>query len=150
MKNGICGLEFDRSDIAMNKLVATTLESKYHVFDLKTYHPEKGYIAHDELAHKSTIWGQRHVPQNRDLWATMGGNGAINLWKYHYPANRSIKDQDGLDMGVTGRVELLNEKVIAQQPIVGLDFNQDKLGLACTCSLDQKCSVIIATKLNLY
>lgn len=55
-----------------------------------------------------------------------------------------------MEMGVTGRVELLNEKVLAQQPIVGLDWNQDKLGLACTCSLDQKCSVIITTKLNLH
>lgn len=43
----------------------------------------------------------------------MGGNGALNIWKYHYPVNRSIKDQDGLEMGVTGRVEMLNEKVIA-------------------------------------
>jgi len=44
----------------------------------------------------------------------MGGNGALNIYKYHYPANRSIKDQDGLEMGVTGRVEMLNEKVLAQ------------------------------------
>jgi hypothetical protein len=43
----------------------------------------------------------------------MGGNGAINIYKYHYPANRMIKDQDGMDMGVAGKVELLNEKVIA-------------------------------------
>ena len=27
----------------MNKLVATTLESKFHVFDLRTQHPEKGF-----------------------------------------------------------------------------------------------------------
>ena len=40
VKNGICGLEFDRPDIAQNKLVVTTLESKFHVFDLKTYHPD--------------------------------------------------------------------------------------------------------------
>ncbi len=26
LKNGICGLEFDRKDIIMNKIVATTLE----------------------------------------------------------------------------------------------------------------------------
>lgn len=38
--NGVCGLEFDRPDINMNKLAVTTLESKFHVFDLKTYHPE--------------------------------------------------------------------------------------------------------------
>lgn len=53
----------------------------------------------------------------------MGGNGALNIYKYHYPSNRSIKDLDGLQMGVPGKVELLNEKVLAQQPIVGLDWN---------------------------
>ena len=62
LKNGICGIEFDRPDIAMNKLVVTTLESKFHVFDMKTYHPEKGYSDLSELAHKSTIWGVRHLP----------------------------------------------------------------------------------------
>lgn len=107
-------MEFDRPDIAQNKLVVTTLESKFHVFDLKTYHPEKGYTGMDELAHKSTIWGVRHLPQNRDLFVSLGGNGAINLYKYHYPSNRSLKDQDGLDMGVTGKLELLNEKKIAE------------------------------------
>jgi hypothetical protein len=38
-------LEFDRKDIAMNKLVATTLESKIHVFDMKTQHNEKGFAS---------------------------------------------------------------------------------------------------------
>ncbi len=27
----------------MNKLVATTLESKFHVFDVRTHHASKGY-----------------------------------------------------------------------------------------------------------
>jgi hypothetical protein len=44
---------------------------------------------------------------------TLGGNGALNLYKYHYPANRSLKDTDGIPMGVVGKVELLNEKTIA-------------------------------------
>jgi WD repeat-containing protein 92 len=34
LKNGVCGIQFDRNDIPANKLVATTLESKFHVFDL--------------------------------------------------------------------------------------------------------------------
>jgi len=102
------------------------------------------------MAHKSTIWGVKHLPQNRDLFATQGGNGHINIYKYHYPSNRVLKDLDGIPQGVVGKVELLNEKKTAEQPIVGLDWNPDKLGLACTCSLDQKCSVIIATKLNLH
>jgi WD40 repeat protein len=137
LKNGICGIEFDRPDIAMNKMVVTTLESKFHVFDLKTYHPEKGYAGIEEISSgKATIWGLKHVPQNRDLFATMGGNGTLNIYKYHYPQSRSVKDQDNLDMGVPGKVELLNEKNVAQQPIVGLDWNTDKIGLACTVSLD--------------
>lgn len=41
----MCGLEFDRKDIMMNKLVATTLESKIHVYDLRTNHPESGYAS---------------------------------------------------------------------------------------------------------
>lgn len=43
LKNGVCGLEFDRSDIPMNKLVASTLESKFYLFDLRTQHPKKGF-----------------------------------------------------------------------------------------------------------
>jgi hypothetical protein len=47
------------------------------------------------------------------LFATLGGNGAINIYKYHYPVNRSIKDLDNLPIGVVGKVELLNEKTVA-------------------------------------
>ena len=43
LKNGICCIEFDRRDILMNKLVATTLESKFYLFDLRTQHPKKGF-----------------------------------------------------------------------------------------------------------
>lgn len=60
----------------------------------------------------------------------------MNLYKYHYPANRSVKDENDLPIGVAGRVELLNEKVLAQQPIVSVDWNVDKFGLGCSCSLD--------------
>ena len=129
LSNGICGLEFDRPDIPMNKLVCTTLESKFHVFDMRTYHPEKGYSGLEEMAHKSTVWGVAHYPQNRDLFTTLGGNGALNLYKYKYPTQRALKDLDGLEYGVAGTVELLNEKILAQQPIVSLDWNDEKFGL---------------------
>ena len=42
MGNGVCGVEFDRKDIPMNKLVVTTLEHLMHVFDMRTQHPEEG------------------------------------------------------------------------------------------------------------
>jgi len=48
------------------------------------------------------------------LFGTLGGNGSLNLYKYHYPTSRSLKDLDGIPYGVVGRVELLNEKTLAQ------------------------------------
>ena len=95
-------------------MVVTTLESKFHVYDQKTYHPQNGYSGLEEINNaKATIWGLRHLPQNRDIFTTMGGNGSLNIYKYHYPTQRVIKDADGLDTGVPGRVELLNEKIVA-------------------------------------
>ena len=34
--NGVVGLEFDRKDIEMNKLVVSCLESKLHLYDMRT------------------------------------------------------------------------------------------------------------------
>ncbi|XP_012929536.1 WD repeat-containing protein 92 isoform X3 [Heterocephalus glaber] len=48
IKNGVCSLEFDRKDISMNKLVATSLEGKFHVFDMRTQHPTKGFASVSE------------------------------------------------------------------------------------------------------
>lgn len=42
VRNGVCGVEFDRKDIQMNKIVATCLESQFHVFDARTEHRTKG------------------------------------------------------------------------------------------------------------
>ena len=39
--DGVCGLQFDRRDTAMNKLVATCLEGRCHVFDMRTQHPKE-------------------------------------------------------------------------------------------------------------
>lgn len=44
----MCSVEFDRKDINMNKLVATSLEGKFHVFDLRTQHPTKGFASVSE------------------------------------------------------------------------------------------------------
>uniref|UniRef100_A0A4W3JZN2 Dynein axonemal assembly factor 10 n=1 Tax=Callorhinchus milii TaxID=7868 RepID=A0A4W3JZN2_CALMI len=81
IRNGVCCVEFDRKDISMNKLVATTLEGKFHVFDMRTQHPTKGFASVVEKAYKSTIWQVRHLPQNRDIFMTAGGAGNLHLWK---------------------------------------------------------------------
>jgi len=150
LKNGICYVEFDRKDIPMNKLVVTTLESKIHVFDLKTLHPDLGFTGISEAAHNSTIWGAKHLPQNRDIFMSMGGNGAMNLYKYNYPTQRTVTDDNNIPMGVAGSLNLLNTKDVTTQPIVGFDWHPDKIGLISMVALDQSVKVYISTRLNLY
>lgn len=47
-----------------------------------------------------------------------------------------------------GEVELLQNTIVANQPISGFDWNADKLGLAICSSFDQSIRVVIVTKLN--
>ena len=151
LKNGVCGLQFDRKDIPMNKLAVTTLEGKCQVFDLRTHHPVHGFSGLVQSGNaNATIWGAKHLPQNRDIFGTLGGDGFLKLFKYKYPPQRVIEDADGHKKGVPGSLELLNDKQIAQQPIVGFDWCADKLGLGVSCALDQTMKIVIVTKLNLH
>lgn len=150
LKNGVCHIEFDRRDTTMNKLSVATLESKFHIFDLKCLHPELGYAALSEACHNSTLWGVKHLPQNRDLFLSLGGNGGMNLYKYNYPDQRTVKDENGLEKGVIGSLEILNSKEITTQPIVSLDWHPDRLGLAGMVALDQTVKLYLFTRLNLY
>jgi len=79
LRNGICDLQFDRKDCQQNKLAVCTLEGKFHIFDLRTHHPEHGYAELKCEAPKSTLWCLKHLPQNRDLLSVMAGNGTLNL-----------------------------------------------------------------------
>lgn len=146
-KNGVCCVEFDRKDIPMNKLVATTLESKFSVYDLRTQHPTKGFAALTEKALKAhTLWCVRHLPQNRDIFMT-SGSGTLHLWKYSYPDHRVKEDDSGKKMGVVGSVSLLQNVTLATQPISSMDWSPDKEGLLACCSFDQTVRVCIVTKL---
>eukprot|EP00118_Oscarella_pearsei_P005405 m.24874 g.24874 ORF g.24874 m.24874 type:complete len:359 (+) comp28690_c0_seq3:30-1106(+) len=151
LKNGICDVEFDRKDIKMNKLVVTTLESKFHVFDVRVQHPKKGFASLDQKAHKSTVWSAKHLPQNRDVFMTTGGNGSINLWKYAYPSNREKDDSEGIPMGVIGSIDLLQNVTLSTQPISSFDWNPEKAGLCVCTSFDQCFRVLIVTQMkNIY
>ncbi|CAM9188066.1 unnamed protein product [Ectocarpus fasciculatus] len=150
VENGVTGIEFDRKDIEMNKMGITTLESKFRIFDMRTQHPTEGFSCLSEKAHKSTVWCCRHLPQNRDIFMTGGGNGGFNIYKYHYPPSRIKQAKDNVPMGVVGSVELLNSKVISSQPIVNLDWSPDREGLCVLCCLDQTVRCFIVTKLNKY
>lgn len=96
------------------------------------------------------MWCAKHLPQNRDIFVTCGGNGGLNVYKYHYPTSRSIIHNDNLPIGVIGSVELLNSKVISSQPIVSFDWSPDREGLCVLGCLDQSIRCYIVTKLNKY
>jgi len=146
--NGVTSLEYDRKDVEANKLAVTTLESRMRVFDLRTQHPEEGFACVTERAHKSTVWLCRHLPQNRDVFMTCGGNGGLNLYKYQYPTARQRQGKDNLPVGVAGSLELLNSRVVSSQPINSFDWSPDREGLAVLTSLDQSLRVLICTRLN--
>lgn len=150
VKNGVCHVAFDRRDIAMNKLGVSTLESQVIVYDLRTYHHEEGYAGRRDKVTKATVWGTHYLPQNRDLFATCGGDGSVHLYKYSYPDRRWIEDMDGCKKGVPGTLELVNSKTLSTQPIVSYDWHLNKQGLAVFASLDQSVRVVICTKLHLY
>lgn len=150
VRNGVCHVQFDRSDILMNKLAVSTLESNMVIYDMRTYHPEEGFAGRTQKCTKSTVWGCHFLPQNREIFATVGGNGSLTLHKYQYPPQRKQEVQNGLERGVPGTVDVLNQKDLATQPIVSFDWHLNKEGLCCMASLDQSCRVVMCTKTNLY
>ncbi|NXF19360.1 WDR92 protein, partial [Rhodinocichla rosea] len=125
IKNGVCSVEFDRKDINMNKLVATSLEGKFHVFDMRTQHPTKGFAS---------------VSEKLFLFNFLIGS--------EYPAQRSKKDSEGSEMGVAGSLSLLQNVTLSTQPISSLDWSPDKKGLCVCGAFDQTVRVLIVTKLN--
>jgi WD40 repeat protein len=134
----------------MNKLVATTLEANIHLYDLRTFHKTKGFSSLTEKAHKSTtIWSVRHLPQNREVFMTTGGNGSLNLWKYSYPSHRHKTTDNGDTIGVMGNMQLLQSVTFSSQPISSLDWNNDKEGLFACTSFDQTLRICITTRLNI-
>ncbi|KAH8027881.1 hypothetical protein HPB51_011111 [Rhipicephalus microplus] len=148
VKSGVCSLEFDQKSIYMNKLVATGTGSKIHVFDLRTKHPKNGFaqLSHSDETN-STIWTARHLPQDRDIFASCAGSGMINLWKYQYPDKRTRKASDGCDEGVAGTLTHLCGASLGNQPVSALDWNPDMQGLFATCTFDQNLHIGFVTGL---
>ena len=66
-----------------------------------------------------------------------------------YPAKRVEQDGDGVDMGVAGTLNLLQNVTLSTQPISSFDWSPDKMGLCVSTAFDQTLRVIIVTKLNL-
>jgi WD40 repeat protein len=147
IKNGVCSVQFDRPDIEMNKLLATTLEGRFFIFDMRTFNAESGYAYMEHKEQNATVWCGKHLPQNRELFVTTGGSGSVYLYKYSYPPQRSVGNPP---KGVAGTVTLLSKTSLSSQPIPSFDWHREKTGLAVMASFDQSIRVAIVTKLNKY
>ena len=119
------------------------------VYEARTQHPKRGFECLTQKAQAaSTLWGVKHLPQNRDVFAVCAGDGTLSLYKYCYPDQRQIKDANGNPTGVAGTVELLSDKNLSSQPIAAFDWSPDKAGLFCCAAFDQCVRVGVVTKLQ--
>ena len=132
----------------MDKLAVTTLDSKVIIFDMATYNPVTGYSSLIDSNHTSTIWGTKFLPQNKDIFVSLGGNGEVNVYKYLYREKRFTLDENNLPKGNVGTLEVLSTKEISTQPIVGFDWHQEKTGLSNLISLDNTLKIFYFTKLD--
>lgn len=98
VRQGVCHIEFDDKTIALNRLAVGTLNWGVLVFDFSeqsstaeakcirncskskttttVMKPPNGH----SNTKKPTVWGVKHLPQNRNLLTTCDGNGMIKLW----------------------------------------------------------------------
>lgn len=94
----VCSIEFDRKDIKMNKMVATTTDSAYYTYDLRTFNPESGFTS---LRHNVSFIGVRScaLPRRRSIWTDRPllshliqfGGESVTVWAVrHLPQNRDL------------------------------------------------------------
>ena len=144
-KSGICSLEFDKKNIPINKMVATTLDSKIYLFDFKNL-DKNNNLFYDKLCEEvnnTTIWGTKFIPQKRDIFVSMGGNGTLNLYRYYN--NEFIYSKDKRD---NSKLTLLNNNLICAQPIIGFDWHNTKFGLSCLVAFDRTIKICSINHLN--
>ncbi|KJP86294.1 hypothetical protein AK88_04108 [Plasmodium fragile] len=150
VNNGVCAVSYDRKDTKMNKLICSTLEGNMYIFNMDVYSEDVGYAYSKDQIVSGTCWGTPFLPQNRDIFASLGGDGNLVLYKYLNPEKNHIFDETkGCKRGVVGELEKLNFLKVSTQPIISFDWNINKLGLCAFASLDQTIRVYIITKLNL-
>lgn len=102
VRNGVCSLETNNKYGRLQKLVASTTFGGINVFDFSNESADDQSTVsciskmdadempiiqrthlkadHAKEAVASTIWCVRHVPQNRNIFATCGGSGNIRMW----------------------------------------------------------------------
>lgn len=99
VRNGVCCLETNNKYEPLQKLVASTTFGGLNVFDFsdsndkspvscisKMDADELPAIQRNHISEKHskevtpTIWCVRHLPQNKNIFATCGGSGNLRIW----------------------------------------------------------------------
>uniref|UniRef100_UPI00398F7B2B dynein axonemal assembly factor 10-like isoform X1 n=1 Tax=Pristiophorus japonicus TaxID=55135 RepID=UPI00398F7B2B len=141
VKSGVCCVEFDGKDTSLNKLVATTLEGRVHVFNMQKYDTNTCFSCWSEKPYKFTAWTVRHLRQNRNIFVTSGGAGCLHLWK-HNESSTLLERTDHEREGKDSTTALLNSISLSSQPIGNLDWNPDKQGLCISASFDRSVHIL--------
>lgn len=145
LANGVCSVEFDRKDIPMNKFIATCLESQFLIFDARTQHSIEGFASKTHnIRSKTTLWGVRHLPQDRELMMALLGDGSVEFYRYEYPTHRETLHPDGSLRGVVGEAKRIGSSLLSTQPINSWDWHAERKGLAVCTSFDQCVRVMVA------
>ena len=129
LKKGVCNIEFDKKNIPINKMIVTTLDSKFYLYDFTNYFQNQKKL-YDEV--NTTIWGAKFLPQKRDMFVSLGGDGNLNLYKY---------DKKDFLNNSNDKLNMLSSNYICSRPIIGFDWHLIKNGLACLVSLDNSIKI---------
>eukprot|EP00252_Welwitschia_mirabilis_P002120 TRINITY_DN12035_c0_g1_i1.p1 TRINITY_DN12035_c0_g1~~TRINITY_DN12035_c0_g1_i1.p1 ORF type:complete len:361 (-),score=66.19 TRINITY_DN12035_c0_g1_i1:141-1223(-) len=149
LSSGICGLQFNHKHARIDKFVAATLGSQFHVFDLHDGYSSKGHsFLTETMSHGKTLWGVKHLPQNPEVFMVYAGDGSLSLYKYTYLRETAAVGSKGSSQMRITKPKLLSSRVMSTQPVLAFDWNLDKGGLAVMCSFDQFVRVIIVKQLQ--
>ena len=143
LKNGICSIEFDKKNIPLNRMIVTTLGSKFYLYDLNNLnnlnYTNNNYNSIENkdaknpvykklyVENKTQLWGAKFLPQEKNMFVSLGGNGSLNLYKF--------EKSDFIDNNKE-KLKIINSCRLSSLPIIGFDWHFIKTDLACLVSLD--------------
>ncbi|XP_031635352.1 WD repeat-containing protein 92-like [Contarinia nasturtii] len=152
--NGVCGLEMDNKYEPLRKLVACTTFGGIHAyyfdecdapvpmyaFAKDTISCETNAIS-DNIRGKTnpTIWCVRHLPQNRDIFATCSSSGMLKVWQ-------SPKESCNFE---TNSLKVMCKLSLGNKLINCFDWSPDRTGLGVCSSFDKKIRVIASVNMPL-
>lgn len=82
VSSGICKLSCDRKYAKTHRLVAGSVDGSVHLFDMKKNPIDKNFadFVHKPIGESSTLWSVNHLPQNTNIFATVGDS--IEVWRH--------------------------------------------------------------------